>query len=387
MKKKNRNHRRQTHIRKTKESTIEFSTLTIPAGDHDKFKAAVLDAAARNVTEFPQMLELVKKQFRLSNPLGIMASFANYGLLKGVGREGVNQNSTLNNIHQHHGELLQAVLLTIPFEQWGAKPLLPDIMQIIFDTVPKLSETFFHQRILATQKIKDEQEKDVLSLQELIRFRTQGVRNWGYFTDVIRIATELYGPLDSRFLVHYGFGISDLIQVMESVVTEYERRANEHFSIQQKVLSGKTSRQIVRLYYDSVPDLVDRPEEMIAALPPDITREGLLSCLMAHLDLRLSERSIFKADEVAALTARAPQLVENILRAISLPPGKLVDAKPEYLFLGNPVWTAPSIDLGESFFIAMPQVVFSHIHQLVARLGEAAGLKQDLESARPFFGI
>ncbi len=380
MKKKNRNHRRQTRIRKSKKPSIEFSTLTIPAGDHNKFKAGVLKVAARSVTEFPQTLELVRKQFQLSDPLGIVASFAIYGL-----RKDVHQDSPLNNIQQHHAELLQSVLLTIPSEEWGTKPLTPNIMQTVFDAVPKLSETFFHQRILAEQKITDEHESAVLSLQDRIRLHTQAVRNWGYFTDIIRIAKELYGPLDAPFSAHYGFGISDLVQVIEAVVVEYERRANEHFSTLRKVCRGTNTRKIVKLYYDSVPDLVGKPEEMIAALPSGITREGLLSRLMAHLNLRLSKRLIFKADEVAALTAHPPELVETILRAISLPPGNLVDAKPEHLFLGNPIWTAPGIDLGESFFIAMPQVVFSHIHPLVTRLGEVAGLKVDLEKTRSHF--
>ena len=71
----------------------------------------------------------------------------------------VDHNLTSNNIQQHHAELLQAVLLTIPFEEWGAKPLKHNSMRTVFDIVPKLSDTFLHQRILAAQKITDEQEQ------------------------------------------------------------------------------------------------------------------------------------------------------------------------------------------------------------------------------------
>ena len=160
-----------------------------------------------------------------------MASFANYTLLRTVDSRGPNQETTLNNIQQYDAELLQAVLLSIPREEWGKELLTPDIMQKVFDIVPRLSDTFFYQRLISRPQTTDEQEEVVLFLQERIRFHTQAVRNWGYFTDVVKITTELYEPLDKPFSAHYGFGISDIVHVMKSVVAESEHRANEHFSI------------------------------------------------------------------------------------------------------------------------------------------------------------
>ena len=385
MKKRNSKRRQQTPANSSTKPSIEFSVVAMPEGDHDKFKAAVLEAAKRSVTEFPQTLELVKEQFRLSDPLGIMASFATYGLMRGVIGNSVDHNLTPNNIQQYHAELLQAVLLTIPFEEWGTKPLVPNTMQTVFDTVPKLSDTFLHQRILAAQKITDEQENTISFLLERIRFNTQAVRNWGYLTDVKKLSSELYGPLDARFKAQCGFGISDLVQVTEALVAEFERRANEHFNTLQKVGRGENTRQMVNLYYRYVPDLVGTPEEFIAAMPADITQRGLLSRLKAHLNLRLSRCSLFKADEIAAQAGQAPELVETVLRKISLTPGQLVDVRPEHLFLSNPVWTAPGIDLGERFLFAMPQVAFSHIHPLVTRLGAVVGLEGELDRARSRF--
>ncbi len=383
MKKKKKKRRQQTRVRRPNDPTIKFSTVN-PPRDLEKFKTAIRETAANSVAEFPEMLETVREQFRTSHPLGIMASFATYGLLKNVTNNG-NHQKALPNIEQYHAELLQAVLLTIPLEEWGKKPLTPDVMQTVFDIVPKLSETFFFQRVLAGQKVKDEQKMAVLYLQERIRFHTHAVRNWGYFSEVVKITTELYGALDEDFSAHLGFSISDLVRLMEFVIDEYERRINEHFRILQKVQRGNNTRQMVKLYYENVPDLVDNPEEMIAALPPGIKRKGMLGFLMAHLDLRLHECSTYQCDEVATLTGHAPEMVEIILRAISLPLENLMDTKPEYLFLNNPVWVAPSIDLGESFFIPMPQAFFSHINPIIAKLGETAGLQKELERARARF--
>lgn len=387
MKKKNktRGHKTRGRELKDKEPMIEFSTFTIPSGDRDRFREELREAAANSVTEFPEVLELVREQFRRCNPLAIMAAFTNYTLLRIGDSKDPHQETTLNNIQQYDAELLQAVLLSIPSEEWGKNPLTPGIMQIVVDTVPKLSETFFYQRVLSAPQTTDEQGKVVQFLQERIRFHTQAVRNWGYFTDIVKITTELYSPLDKPFSKHYGFGISDLIHVMKSVVAEYEHRANEHFSILKKVSRGRNIEQMVKLYYKNVPDHVSEPEELIEVLPPGITREGVFSCLKAHLDSRLFERSTFKANEVAAQTGHTLETVEKIFRTLSLQPGSLVDTQPDYLFLSNPIWTAPGIDLGESIFIAMPQVVFSHIHPAIIRLCEAAGLKKNMESTRARF--
>src|SRR4029077_19652493 len=67
---------------------------------------------------------------------------------------------------------------------------------------------------------------------------------------------------------------------------------------------------------------------------------------------------------------------------ISLAPGSLAKAKTEHLFLGNPIWEAPGVDLSDSFFVPMPQATFSHIHRIMERLPSAAELKETVEKAR-----
>lgn len=338
------------------------------------------------VADFPKRLELLKDLLRRHDPLGIVASFAVYGLQTTVGPRGVSTTSLLKDIQQHHAELLQAVMLTIPFDQWGKQPFTAEVMQTFFDTVPLVSETFLHQRLLAAEQTRDKQENTqgmiLQSLQERIRFSTQMVRNWGYYSHVIRITTELYGPLDQKLAAHHGFGVTDLIQVVESLINEFKSRTNRHWSTLAKVLRGANASKVIRLYYKYVPDLVGSPEEMIAALPSGITRDMAIGLVMSHFDLRLPDLTTFQTADIAELTKRPPDMVERILTAISRPPGDLVSTKPEHLFLANPVWTAPGILLPEGFFIPMPQVVFSHIHDVVRQLADAAGLKDELERLR-----
>jgi hypothetical protein len=168
---------------------------------------------------------------------------------------------------------------------------------------------------------------------------------------------------------------------MRCAVSELERRQNEHWNVLRRVLTGRNPRQIFRQYFKYVPGLVGNEEEMLVALP-GIDLDGAKGAVMAHYALRLADCATFKPDEIAKLSGRRPQIVEAVLRSISLEPGSLANAKTEYLFLDNPIWDAPSIDLGCSFFLPMPQAAFSHMHRIMERLAGAAGLKEAVERAR-----
>ena len=197
----------------------------------------------------------------------------------------------------------------------------------------------------------------------------------------MQISKELYGAIDPAFGAHHGFNCTDLIEVMRCTVSEFERRQNEHWRALRKVLTGRNPRQIFRRYFKYVPGLVGNAEEMLAALP-DIDLDRAKAAVMAHYDLLLADCATFKPDEITKLSGRSPPVVDAVFRAISLAPGSLAKAKTEYLFLGNPIWEAPGVDLSDSFFVPMPRATFSHIHRIMERLTSAAELKETVEKAR-----
>src|SRR6266404_31831 len=260
MKKIRRPQRRRGNRTKDK-SKFMLDTFSVSEEDHPKLRAAIHEAALAAVADFPKTLELVKEQLRQRDPIGTMACFAGYGLMTTIGLKGGSERKPLKGIQQHHAELLQAIMLTIPQDQWGPVPVVRDAMQTTFDLLPKLSDTFFLQRTLDAEKVTDEQELAVLSLQERIRMHTMGVRNWGFFGEVVQISKELYGAIDPAFGAHHGFNCTDLIEVMRCTVSESERRQNEHWSALRKVLTGPNPRQIFRRYFKYVPGLVGNAEE------------------------------------------------------------------------------------------------------------------------------
>ena len=381
MPKKDRRRKKRSNATSSKPVKVEMSSFGVPVEDHAAFKEAVLKAAKAGVNEFPKMLERFGKLFRDRDPMGIIASMSMYSLMGFVTDKGVFRKPG-REIEQHHVELLQAIMMTVPGDEWGINPPTADVMQILHDETPKLANTFLFQRLLAEGEESDETAMALASLQVSIRLHTQAVRNWGYSSAVNRTTKELHEPLNAAFVEKLGFSISDLIDVMAAVVKEYEKRGNEHWNTLAKVLRGKTILQMVRLYYKYVPELKGDPDGLIATFPPGVGRDGVMSFIMQHFDLRLADQATFTPDEIAPLVSRTPNVVEKVLKAVSRPPGDLAGANPDFLFLSNPIWTAPGIDLGDRFFFAIPQVVQSHINAVVRGLAERAGLTSQLERRR-----
>ncbi len=370
---------------KAKDSLLKLGRFGIDPEHHAKFKAAMLAAAREAVDTFPKQLEAVKYELRRSPPPGALAAFVAYGLQAGLSKNG-EQKSLLPNVLQHHAELLQAIMLTIPPDEWGRSPLMPEIMQSLFDTVPPLSDTFFMQRFLEGDAAQEDSEALLIrSLQNRMRMHTHGVRNWGYYQQVVQTSRDLYGGLDAAMISHHGFSASEAIDVLAALVAECERRQAAHFDLLRKVLRGKNANQIAHLYYRLVPGLKGSAAEMLAGLPKGITRAQMMGWVMAHWDLRLLDTVLFEIDEVAAISGLPPATVRSVLEALSLLPGALVDTKAEFLFLENPVWDRPAIKLGDSYFCPIPQMAFSHIHRLMDRLAGEAGLQQQLKDRRAVY--
>lgn len=370
---------------RAKDSLLKLDHFGIEPERHAEFKAAMLAAARDAVDAFPEQLAAVKDELLRSLPPGALAAFVAYGLQAGLSEDG-RQKSMVPGVLQHHAELLQAILLTIPMDQWKPNPLVPEISQALFEKVPTLSNTFFMQRLLDGEALEGDQEALLIrSIQDRMRMHTHGVRNWGYYQQVVQISRDLYAGLDEGMRSLHGFSASEAIDVMSALVAECERRQSAHFDLLRKVVRGKTANQIAQLYYRLVPGMQGSADEMLAGLPKGISREQMMGWVMAHWDLRLLDTVQFEAEDIARIAGCPVETARSVLEALSFLPGALVDTNPEYLFLENPVWDRPAIKLGTSYFCPIPQMAFSHIHRIMDRLAEGAALQKRLKDRRALY--
>jgi hypothetical protein len=376
-----RGRKKSTKKTTPKVSGISIDTFSIRDEQHAQFKDALLSEARQNVNAFPDLIENLHEIFRKTSPECILATFGFYGARAAVDSDG-STRKLANDIEQHHIEFLQALVLTLPLEDWGRGPSHGGIMQLVFDMMPKVAQTFFQMRLLEKEDELDPQKKAISSLQERIRLHTQVVRNWGYYSEVIRLSRELYSPLDKKFAASLGFTATDLIDIAENLVAEVERRSGEHIESLRKILCGKTPTELVQLYFKHTPDLRGTPEEVMKIIPPGTTREGVVGWIISHMDLRHFTLMSFTADQVAKLAGKPLETAESILTALSLLPGELVGKDVRHLFLANPVWAKPGLKLGSGYLFAIPQSIFSHINEIMRGLAETARLETALADRR-----
>ncbi|RSU24698.1 hypothetical protein CA238_04825 [Sphingomonas koreensis] len=357
--------------------------MLTPPADHAGFREDMLQAACARLDRLPELFASFQQLFRDHDPVGLIASVAHYGLQRGMKEDGT-KSANGSRLEQHHVELLQALMLTIPQAEWPAKLSTAKAVEQVFDELPTLSMAFLAQRIVAGREVDhdDVQARTVSALQERIRFHTHAVRNWGYFGDVVAIARDIYAPLDSLFLSHHGFAATDVIEFARAMTAEMERRLNVwDRALRPAVRAGSIPRMLER-YYEGFPDLVGSPEKLADAIPADASTEQVIVMLMSHAELRLPDNATYDAATLAELTGADVERAEKVLRALALKPGALASQPLEFFFLANPIWGRPLIDLGDRFLAPMPQAIMSHIHAILRRLAEEAnGLKQ-LDRAR-----
>ncbi|EDT37483.1 hypothetical protein [Burkholderia ambifaria] len=276
-------------------------------------------------------------------------------------------------------------MLTLPYTEWGRDPPPSDVIQKIIEQSGELASAFSYRRFVSMEIEHDKQQQFVLLLQERLRLHTQIVRNWGYFSAVVRISKELYSAIDQDLSNKFGFSATDFVEISQVLVSSFERRSNSRWRTLGEIFESQTTEQLVREYYAKYPDVEGDPDEFLASIPDGVTMEMVKYKLLSHADIALVKLAVVDVAELAELAGRAQGVVESVLSILVLSPGDLDVGRAEYFFLANPVWTSPGVLIGDEFFFPAPQVIFSHIHSILGSLAEAAGVKEKLEKVRAEF--
>jgi len=345
-------------------------------------REALVGIGAKKTEEFPEMLSRVLDVLRSKYPPHILAILACWGLHAGISDEGVSEKKLTPNLDQHHVELLQALILTLPSEHWGIEPALPEDIQNVLDALKGLSDAFHQSRYKHLEREQDPQAHMALVLQESLRLHTQFVRNWAFYREVIAISIELYAPLDEQFRKELGYSVSDLITLASYMVSTLEDRRNERIRLLQRIFRSSKISTIVRRYFREYPHVEGDPEAFIRDIPKGTPREAVIGRLLSHADIVLPALVLFKLDELASIPSLNAEAVVRMLNDLSLQAGALYGRNIEHLFLDNPVWQFPVIQMGQTYFCPTPQITFSHIHKIVRPLAERTGLKKALEDRR-----
>ena len=330
------------------------------------------------VADFPSNFSALTDTLCRFDCASVLANFVHYGLTTAIGGDGCQQEM-MPDIQQHHAELLQAIVLTIDPDEWGGEPSV-NAMEEVFDGMKVLAQVPW-MKYITTDVDKRDDASAVESLLVRMRLHTQGVRNWDYHQDTVATAKDLYGPLGASLRCRLGFDIVDLVTLACTIVSHTESRLNSHMDMIGRVLSERTEDEQLARYYELNPSLEGAPDAVLAALSSrPVHVEDFVTL---HSSLFLPDLYTFDSPLLATASGLSVRTVDAILNALALKPGALAGSNPEHLFLYNPVWSRPVVDIGNGqFMVPLVQMVFSHLHLITKQLADDAGVINRLDERR-----
>lgn len=353
--------------------------------DRDVLRAVLSEQGKKSAESFPQLLEKAKALLQARSPTAILAITACYGLQVGVTSKGVNSKSLAGDkIDQHHIEILQALALSLPADNWGADFALPEHIQEAFDVAKELSDAFHLRRHSEITAIKDQDELILRSIQERLRLHTQIVRNWGYFSDVVAITKDLHQPFDAALKASFGLTATEIVDLFVRMIRTIEERSTKRLNMLQRVFRERKPKKMIRAYYKANPHFKDSADDLFRHLGDRLhNHEAIVAIILSHSDLVIPDMMTCSADQLATSTNLHANAVRTVLNRLSFKPGDLEDANIEHVFMANPVWERPLVSLGnDKFLCALPQLFFSFVHEIMESLITEAGFATQLEERR-----
>ena len=331
--------------------------------------------------DFEKLLSDLKSELSKCGPLQAISCLAYYGLSVFIDSDG-KQKRLDEEVEQHHVELLQAIILSMPIGDWGSSPPTNSMSKIV-DCLSELANSVPKRHFLNASKDSSEKARALEGLRLRILLDTQVVRNWDHYSALVEAANELYAPLEDSMMERLGFGMLGLIKLVDGVVKKAQERMTEHSRRLSMVLQGKTSQELWELYFNEFSHAVGDANEMLQNCPWLASQEKSRLAIVSHSDLCLPLHFTFDLESLSSLSDVPSSEVRRILEALSLKPEALIASNIEKFLLDNPVWVKPVIGGGDgNYFIPIPQMTFSHLHLVAERLFRKAGLTRKLERRR-----
>lgn len=322
--------------------------------------------------QFSEVLELLRDNINQINPLQLLSILSFYGLTEGLNNQGKREKKdNEGHIQQCDVEIIQALILQIPSNKIADEVTKPHLVQNIFNSLPQLRYSFPLKRIEEIKKIKNEEEKSILTFQEQLRNHTQFVRNWGYSERVIKISERLYHPLDNLYKKNIGLEATKLIYIFEYLVKGIERQVTQLSNDIKEVISQKNIQDMMDKFYEKFSQIEGKKEELINLCEKqNFSIENLKSIIINYCDSRfLISIYTLSCEEISNDLNIDVENIKMAFSKLSYTFGDLAEENSEHFFLSNPIWTKPLIQISDDlYFCSMPQIFFSFIFPIFREL-------------------
>jgi hypothetical protein len=338
-----------------KHISVGFGQLEHPFAALTEDKLTKLGLAVE--AEHTRLLTRLDQLVRESNPLQALAHFAFYDRFL----FDIQKGEAYTPLLQHSVEFFQAYFLTIPVSQLNIH-LTPLLVILELNEVLRGLEATYPLRGIGKPRESKDDVRARSNLGQQVRIHTHGVRNAGYYQQVMAQLRRVFGRLDLEFQRLSGLKLSGLITMNERILELIQERSRNHAKLSFSVTRQSTPSKAINAYCDA------------GKLADDIRSGMLEQCRNESLDVRqaramcthhaeLSLLQIYTI-ELADLLAAYPEAVDpkrllDVFISWSLWPESLVDIDRTHLHLNNPIWKKPIVQIGHEMFF-WPMVELFH---------------------------
>ncbi len=301
---------------------------------------------------YEESLRRLEGDILRADPVQLLASLATYLTVR-LG--GSDFEVTLDRgALPFHVEFVQALALRRPQTEYDWGPAVrPEVFERVLDGVLDIAEAWKNSAFARVGGASGEQARLRMMAQARIRLHTTAVRNWGFPDQMVRVITDLFGPLDGAIEDALGLRATGLLRMLQSVTALVDERCNALMLPMARVFQAGTVPDLVVAYHRELPGSNDDPSAMAAILRNlGAGLDETKSLLLTHLTMFYPGIYTLSADDLAACY---PGDVDRraLIAAVgawSHAFGDLAGADPADLFVSNPVWARPFVALEDGTF-------------------------------------
>jgi len=328
-------------------------------------------AGQRARDDLPGQIQKLEELLLGQNPFPLLARFSFYFLtyLPEVGRR-LNESDPTE---QSEIEIVQALILCHEESEFQkGQACSPEEFQVIVDLLKKVTVLQSMRDYADIRAQMSEQERQMLEFRSTIRGHTKSIRGWGYEQQQVDILKSLYQPLENEIHASLGVRVYFLVDMFRTCVDRIGKKLQDHFTLVKGFMTLDSVREVVEAYLSRLPD----PHISVAECERSVAEgASTLNDIKAHLMIRsdaflhyiyvLGVSDFLDAyHDTSDLAA-----VERQVHQWSLRPGDLRCCKRENLFLDNPLWRKPLMNVAPGIiFWPVPALFHSFCFQMMEDL-------------------
>lgn len=292
------------------------------------------------------LLRALDRWMRQCNPMHVLAHFAYYDqmVLRGKG------DGRYQPVEQHSVEFFQAYFLTYPITDLPVRVTDPWVFVRLNCVLRAIAQSF---AMLGIGREVAESERSARLIAQTIRLHTLSVRNAGFVGQVMAQLRGIFGRLDDDYFSREGIRLSPLVTMWEQLMKVLLGRINAHSDGLRAALSAADPASRIQRYC-AWRGYAPRVEQgMLAAWREAGGEPDRAGAICIHdADRLLPQFYVFDlADFVAAFPEPVNEdVLLHTLVHWSYSPQDLVGHERGNLFLDNPIWERPLVQMGERRF-------------------------------------